>query len=252
MVQNSVRTRFLWPQRAWAAGLSFSTFPDCTRRSLQCNAVKGEGEHFSVDVWNRGTGLYKQYRRSWHSCGVGWNWLLLDGEMLFTKRGLFLGCDWGGDLSTRPGLQFTESGTCKTYYYVTRKWNKLERHDDTTICKAGDTGVEDTQQTLGQQTETASSTSPPISRNHHQFCPGEDLSIINIIFKGFYWIGQELEFVCLCASMKWIEKRIPMYIWMCEICNPIIQDCTSLHLQWVLVWGLEENYTEESAHCVPV
>lgn len=173
--------------------------------------------------------------------------------MSSTKRGLFLGCDWGGDLSTRrPGLQFTESGTCKTYYYVTRKWNKSERHDDTTICKAGDTGVEDTQQTLGQQTETASSTSPPISRNHHQFCPGEDLSIINIIFKGFNVSARNLNSSVCMHLWSELRKRIPMYIWMCGICNPIIQDCTSLHLQWVLVWGLEENYTEESAHCVPI
>lgn len=163
-------------------------------------------------------------------------------------------CSWDvieGEIWAQGGqvCDSLKSGTCKTYYYVTRKWNKLERHDDATTCKAGDTCVEDTQQTLGQQTETASNTSPPVSRNHHQFCPGEDLSIINIVFKCFIVLAKNLN-SSVCASMNWIEKRISMYKWMCGICNPIIQNCT--HLQWVLVWGLEESCTEESTHFVPI
>lgn len=126
-----------------------------------------------------------------------------------TKRGLFLGCDRGGDLSTRRrGLQFSLNQELVRHinYYVTRKWNKLERHDDATTCKAGDTGVEDTQQTLGQQTETASGTSPPVSRNHHQFCPGEeDLSIVNRVFKGFIASARNLK-SSVCVHL-WSELR---------------------------------------------
>lgn len=56
-----------------------------------------------------------------------------------------------------------------------RGLSKVGRHDDAASGKARDTGVEDSEQTIGEQIEAASVASSALSRNYYRFRPGEGL-----------------------------------------------------------------------------
>jgi len=56
--------------------------------------------------------------------------------------------------------------------------------DDSSTCKTGDAGVENSQQTVGEQIEAAGGASCSLSRNYHQFRSGESLVLWDFFEEG--------------------------------------------------------------------